>query len=83
MSILQCILGVQSQSIDFTNAFSQTDIPSGEPVFIKLPSGFTSDGGQCDVFLRRRKSIYGQSKVTQLWYENLLNDLLERGFVMS
>ena len=29
MLILQCILGLQSQSIDFTNAFAQSDIPSG------------------------------------------------------
>ena len=29
MLIFQCILGLQSQSIDFTNGFSQADIPSG------------------------------------------------------
>ena len=29
MFILQCILGLQSQSIDFTNAFAQADIPGG------------------------------------------------------
>ena len=29
MLILQCILGLQSQSIDFTNAFAQADISSG------------------------------------------------------
>ena len=38
MLILQCILGLQSQSIDFTNAIAQADIPSGEPVFIELIS---------------------------------------------
>ena len=37
MLILQCILGLQSQSIDYSNAFAQADIPSGEPVFIELP----------------------------------------------
>ena len=46
MLILQCILGLQSQSIDFTIAFAQTDIPSGEPVFIELPRYFKSDGGK-------------------------------------
>ena len=50
--ILQCILGFQSQRIDFTNAFAQADIPSGEPVFIELPRDFKSDGGQNDVVLR-------------------------------
>ena len=31
--ILKCILGLQSQSIEFTNAFAYADIPIGEPVF--------------------------------------------------
>ena len=34
MLILQCIIGLQSQSIDFKNTFAQADIPSEEPVFI-------------------------------------------------
>ena len=74
---------MQSQSIDFTNAFAQADIPSGEPVFIELPRYFKSDGGQNDVFLRLKKSLYGQSKAARLWYEKLINGLLEPGFVMS
>ena len=69
--VLQCILGLQSQSIDFTNEFSQEDIPSGEPVFIELPKDFKSDGGQDDVVLKLKKSLYGQAKVSRLWYEKL------------
>ena len=34
MLILQCIIGLQSQIIDFTNACSWADIPSGETVFV-------------------------------------------------
>ena len=49
--ILQCIIGLQSQRIDFTNAFAQAYIPSGEPVFIELPRDFKSDGGQHDAVL--------------------------------
>ena len=52
MLILQCILDFKSQSIDFTNAFAQTYIPIGEPIFIELPRYFNSDGGQVDVVLR-------------------------------
>ena len=40
MSILQFILGLQSQSIDFTDAFAQVDIPSGETILIELPREF-------------------------------------------
>ena len=61
MLILQCILGLQSQSIEFTNAFAQADIPSGEPVFIEFPRDFKSDGGQHDVVLKLNKSLYGQA----------------------
>ena len=49
MLILQFILGLQSQSIYFTDAFAQAYIPSGGAVFIELPSDFKSDGGQDDV----------------------------------
>ena len=44
MLILQCILILQSQKIDFKNVFTQADIPSGEPVFIELPRYLNSDG---------------------------------------
>ena len=83
MLILQCILGLQSQSIDFTNAFAQAYIPSGEPVFIELPRYFKIDGWQHDVVLKLKKSLYGQAKAARLWYENFRNGLLERGFVVS
>ena len=64
--ILQCILGFQSQSIDFTNAFAQVDIPSGVPVFFELPRGFKSDGGQHDVVPKLNKSLYGQAEAARL-----------------
>ena len=82
MLILQCILGFQSQSIDFTNAFAQADIPSGEPVLIEITRDFKSDGGQCGVVIRLNKSLYGQAQAAHLWYENLLNGLVDSGFVV-
>ena len=83
MLIFQCILGFQSQSIDFTNAFSQVDIPSGDPVFIELPMDFKSDGGQHEVVIKLKRILYGKAESTRLWYENLRNGLLDHGFVMS
>ena len=59
MLIFQCILGLKSKSIDFKNAFAQTDITSGEPVFIELPRYFRSDLGQYHFILRLNKSLYG------------------------
>ena len=40
MLILQFILGLQSQSINFTDSFAQADIPSGETILIELPREF-------------------------------------------
>ena len=71
MLILQCILCLQSQSIDFTNAFAQADIPSEEAVFIELLRDFKSDGGQYDVVLKLKKILYGQAEAACLWYEKL------------
>ena len=71
MLILQFILGLQSQSINFTNAFAQADIPSGGPVFIELPRDLKSDGVQNDVVIKLKKSMYGQAESARLWYEKL------------
>ena len=49
MLILKFILGLQSQIIDFTDAYAQADIPGGEPVFFGITRDFKSDGGQDDV----------------------------------
>ena len=76
MLILQCILGLQSQIIDFTNAFAQADIPIGEPVSIELPRYFKSNGLQGEVVIRLNKSLYGQAEAARLWYEKLRNGLL-------
>ena len=80
--ILQCIIGLKSQSIDFTNAFAQADIPSGEPVFIELPRYFNIDRGKFDVVLILKKTLYIQATAACLCYEKLRNALLDRGFVM-
>ena len=66
MLILECILGLQTQIIDFTNAFDKADIPSGEAVFIEIPRDFMNDGGQHDFILRLKKILYGQAKSTRL-----------------
>ena len=66
MFILQCVLGLLSQIIDFKNAFAQAYIPSEEPVFIDLPRYFKSDGGQHDVVLVLKKILYVQAEDARL-----------------
>ena len=69
--IFQYILGLQSQSINFTNAFAQADIPSGGPVFSELSRYYNSDVVQCDFVLRLNKILCGHAKAARLWYEKL------------
>ena len=78
MLILQCIIGLQSKSIDFKNSFAHTDIPSGEPSFIELPRDFKIYGGKFGVVIRLKKSLYVQAKAARLWYEKFRNSLLDR-----
>ena len=58
MLILQCVIGLLVQSIDFTNNFSWADIPSVVSVFIELPRDFYRDGLQCDIFLGLQENIW-------------------------
>ena len=79
---LQWIIGLQSQSINFTNEFDQVDITIGEPVLIELTRYLKSDKEKCDVFIRLNKSLYGQVEAARLWYEKFLDGLLDCGFVV-
>ena len=65
------VLSLQSQSIDFANAFSQANILSEGTVFVEIPMDFNSDGEKCDVVIILKESMYGQSEATLLWYEKL------------
>ena len=67
--IFQWFLGLQSQSIDFTNAFAQSDIPIGEPVFIGIPRDFNIDGGKGNVVIILKKSLYVKTEAAHLWYK--------------
>ena len=60
--ILQFILGLQSQSIDFTNTFAQADIPIGDPLFIELPRDLKSYGGQHAFVLKLKINDMVKSK---------------------
>ena len=62
--------------------FAKEGCPRGEQVFIEFLRYFKSDGGQYDVVLIFNKIIYWQTEAVHLWYENLQNSLLDRGFVV-
>ena len=65
--IIQCILRLHSQIIDFKNAFSHTYIPSGGgAVFVEITRDFKSYEGQCGVVIRLNKIIYDQEEAARL-----------------
>ena len=59
---MHCIIGLQSQIIDSTNAFDQADITIREPVFVELPRDLNSDGGQYDVVIVSNKTYMVKPK---------------------
>ena len=50
---------------------------------IKLPRYSNNDGGKFDVFLRLKKSLYGQDESARIWFEKFWNSLLDHGFMVS
>ena len=72
MLVLTIILGLETQQIDFSNAFAQADLP--KPVYLELPQDFPEANGQ-NMVLQLHKSLYGQIEAPKLWYEKLKTGL--------
>ena len=80
--MLTAILGLHTRSIDFSNAFAQALIPDGKDVYIEVPKGFAlTDGHDC--VMKLKNSLYGSMTAHRLWYEKILQGLIDRGFVPS
>ena len=62
-------------SIDFKNAFVQSDLP--EPIYVNLPQGYGA--GQHDKVLEVTKSLYGDCRAPRLWYDYLREKLEQLG----
>ena len=74
--VLSMMLKWTTCSIDFSNAFVQAKLK--EPIWIHLPRGFRSPGPakRC---LRLIRSQYGISTAPKLWFEFILEALLDLG----
>jgi len=77
---LSLILGWQTTTIDFSNAFVQATL--SEDAFIHIPRGFVSQmpGRTC---LKLIKSIYGKANSPRLWYLHVVGILKSLNFVQS
>ena len=78
---LTLLLGLKTESIDFSNAFVQADIPQGTNIYLEPPIGF--DTPKPNQALKLQKSLYGTSSAPRLWYEKIDKGLLDRGFKRS
>jgi hypothetical protein len=68
--------GLATCSIDFKNAFVQSELPS--PIFVEFPRGYGKHSK--DKVLQVEKSLYGDSRAPRLWYNFLTARLIKLGF---
>ena len=69
-------------TIDFSNAFVQSDLPADEPVWTHLPRGYqSSQGPEC--CLRLKKSLCGHRRAPQLWFEHSSTAFKQLGLKQS
>eukprot|EP00957_Ditylum_brightwellii_P006810 516140-Ditylum_brightwellii.AAC.1 len=77
MLIISLVLGLQTRSTDFSNAFAQAEI-KGDPIYISLSSRMS--GFPPDHILKLDKNLYGQADAPRMWYDKLRAGLETRGF---
>ena len=69
-------------TIDFSNAFAQSDLPKENPVWMHIPRGFRSTLGS-DHCLKLQKSLYGHKRAPQLWFKHVGKAFKKLGLTQS
>ena len=67
--MISIVRGWITASIDFSNAFVQSDLPDDDPVWMHIPRGFVSTKGP-EYCLKLVKSLYGHKRAPQLWFNH-------------
>ena len=80
--IVSAIKGWVTTTIDFSNAFVQSYLPEGEPVWMHIPRGYRSTLGS-QYCLRLVKSLYGHRRAPQLWFKHAATAFRKLGLVQS
>ena len=75
MMFLNCIMGLNTKSTEFRNAFSQADLK--QLVYLQSPAKYSDSSWGENPIIRINKSLYGQAKAPILWYEKL-REVLEK-----
>jgi hypothetical protein len=74
--LISLIKGWITTSIDFSNAFVQSNLPEDEPVWMQIPRGYKSSKGS-EYCLKLIKSLYGHRSAPKLWF-NYSSDAFKR-----
>jgi len=87
-STVRCLLAFALQEqlvtrqVDFSNAFVQAMLPSGEHIFIEPPKDFPIANGE-DTVLKLNKSLYGLKQAPYHWFNKLKEALEKHGLKQS
>ena len=80
--VLTFIAGWIMTTIDFSNAFVQSNLPNDMPVWMHVPRGYTSTNGP-NHCLKLIKSLYGLRAAPKLWFEHSTDAFKKLGLNQS
>jgi len=80
--VIAMIAGWVTCSIDFSNAFVQSDMPADDPVWLHVPRGFKSSLGP-NYCLHLKKSLYGIRAAPKLWLQYSTDGFKKLGLKQS
>ena len=69
-------------TIDFSNAFVQSNLPDDDPVWMHIPRGYISTLGR-EYCLKLVKSLYGHRRAPQLWFNHSSDGFKKLGLEQS
>ena len=81
MLILATVLDLKSSQADITAAFVHAELPAHEQVYIHQPRGFTVNGR--DYVLRLKRSLYGLKQSPRHFFKFLVAKLEKQGLKQS
>lgn len=79
--VLSLFLNFKTQSLDFSNAFFQAELPKEHQIYIKVPIGFKMP--KPNQVLSLKKSLYKTASACLRWYKKCDEGLRVQGFEHS
>lgn len=80
--VISAKLGWVTLTIDFSNAFVQSELPEDEPVWMHVPRGYRCTQGPT-YCLKLKKSLYGHKRAPQLWFNHSAEAFRKLGLKQS